>query len=256
MPREVKNVGLDEKLNQPVDTSLTFLDEEGRPVALKDLMHTERPVVLNLAYYSCPLLCGFVLQGVVKSLRGVPYTPGVDIDVITVSFDTREKPELAKAKKENLLKEYGRPEAASGWHLLVDKDGNAKRLADQVGFKYEWNAADQEFAHPSVTMVLTPDGKVSRYLYGIEYEPRTMRLALTEASQGKIGSTVDRLLLFCYHYDPLARSYVPFARNVMKLGGVLVMLVLGAVLFWFWRREMRGQGGNHNVWPDEPKPSA
>lgn len=255
-PEQIRNLGVDEKLNQQIDTSLTFLDGDGRTVALKDLLHKDRPVVLNLVYYSCPLLCGFVMQGVVRSLRGVPYTVGRDVEAITVSFDPKEKPELAKAKKESLLKEYGRPEAAAGWHVLVDKDGNAKRLADQVGFKYEWSEADQQFAHPSVTMILTPEGKVSRYLYGIDYEPRTLRLALTEASQGKIGSTVDRLLLFCYHYDPQSRSYVLFARNVMKAGGVLVMLVLGALLFVFWRREARGQGGSRNVWVDESKPSA
>ncbi|HYE75421.1 MAG TPA: SCO family protein [Blastocatellia bacterium] len=250
-PDQIKNIGVDEKLNQQIDANLTFLDSDGNTVALKDYLHKDRPVVLNLVYYSCPLLCGFVLQGVVRSLKDVPYTVGKDIEVITVSFDTKETPELAKAKKESILKDYGRPEAAAGWHVLVDKDGNAKKLADQIGFKYEWSEQDQQFAHASVTMLLTPEGKVSRYLYGIDHEARTLRLALTEASQGKIGTTVDRFLLFCYHYDPQSRSYVLFARNVMKIGGVLVMLLMGTGLFIFWRREMRGQGGKENAWNDE-----
>jgi protein SCO1 len=250
-PEQIRDIGVDEKLNQQVDTSLTFLDGEGRAVALKDLLHPDRPVVLNLVYYSCPMLCGMVLQGALQSLKRVPYTAGTDIEVITVSFDPQEQPALAKAKKESLLKEYGRAGAEKGWHVLADKDGNARRLADQVGFKYKWSDADRQFAHASVTMILTPDGKVSRYLYGIDYDARTMRLALTEASQGKIGTTVDRLLLFCYHYDPAARSYVLFARNVMKLGGVLIMLVLGATLVFFWRREVRGQGGSQNAWAEE-----
>lgn len=250
-PEQIKNIGIDEKLNHQIDTSLTFLDGDGNTVALKDLLHKDRPVVLNLVYYSCPLLCGFVLQGAVRSLKEVPYTVGKDIEAITVSFDPKETPVLAKAKKESILKDYGRPEAQTGWHVLVDKDGNAKKLADQIGFKYEWSDADQQFAHASVTMILTPEGKVSRYLYGIDYEPRTLRLALTEASQGKIGTTVDKFLLFCYHYDPQARSYVLFARNVMKIGGVLVMLLMGLGLFIFWRREVKGQGGNENAWTDK-----
>jgi protein SCO1 len=250
-PEEIREIGVDEKLNQQVDTSLTFLDGEGRTVALKDLLHKDRPVVLNLVYYSCPMLCGMVLQGALGSLKQVPYTAGKDIEVITVSFDPKEGPALAQAKKQHILAEYGRPEAKDGWHVLVDKDGNAKRLADQVGFKYKWSDADQQFAHASVTMILTPEGKVSRYLYGIDYDARTMRLALTEASEGKIGTTVDKLLLFCYHYDPLSRSYVLFATRVMKLGGVLIMLVLGATLVFFWRREARGRGGEANAWREK-----
>lgn len=250
-PEEIREIGVDEKLNQQVDTSLTFLDGEGRTVALKDLLHKDRPVVLNLVYYSCPMLCGMVLQGALKSLKQVPYTAGKDIEVVTVSFDPKEGPTLAQAKKQNILAEYARPEAKDGWHVLVDKDGNARRLADQVGFKYKWNDADQQFAHASVTMILTPEGKVSRYLYGIDYDARTMRLALTEASEGKIGTTVDKLLLFCYHYDPLSRSYVLFATKVMKLGGVLIVLVLGATLVFFWRREARGRGGEANAWREK-----
>jgi protein SCO1 len=255
-PERIRDIGIDEKLNQQVDANLTFLDGEGRTVALKDILHKDRPVVLNLVYYSCRTLCGFVLNGALNSLKKVPYTAGRDIEVVTISFDPKERPELAKGKKESILKEYGRAEAKEGWHVLVDKDGNAQRLADQVGFKYKWSDEAEDFVHASVTMILTPDGKVSRYLYGIEYDARTMRLALTEASQGKIGTTVDRLLLFCYHYDPAARSYVLFARNVMKLGGVLIMLVLGATLVFFWRREARGQGGSQNAWAEKPEQQA
>ena len=251
MPVDLKDVGLDEKLAAQVDPNLTFTDETGTTVALKDYLGKGRPVILNLVYYSCPMLCGMVLQGVVRSLKQVPYTPGKEIEVVTVSFDPREGSTLALAKKNSVMQEYNRPGADAGWHLLVDKDGNAKKLADQVGFRFKWNEEEKQFAHPSVTMVLTAEGKISRYLNGIEYPQRDMRLALAEASQGKIGTISDRFMLYCYKYDPSSRSYVMAATNAMKIGGVLIMLLIGSALFFVWRREFKGQGGNRNVWEEE-----
>lgn len=251
-PREIREVSLQEKLNAQVDPELTFIDETGQTVALKDYFGKGRPVVLNLVYYSCPMLCGMVLQGVVRSLKEVPYTPGQEIEVVTISFDPKETAVLAAAKKNTIFQEYTRPGAEKGWHVLVDKDGNAKKLADQVGFGFKWDEETQQFAHPSVTMILTPQGRVSRYLNGIDYAQRDMRLALAEASQGKIGTLSDRIMLYCYKYDPTARSYVMAATNTMKAGGVLIVVVMGLMLFVFWRRELRGV--RRNVWDDDPTP--
>lgn len=250
-PREIQEVGLDEKLNTQVDPNLTFVDETGQTVALKEYFGKGRPIVLNLVYYSCPMLCGMVLQGVVSSLKQVPYVPGEEIEVVTISFDPKETAVLAAAKKNSILQDYARPGADKGWHVLVDKDGNAQKLAEQVGFRFKWDDETKQFAHPSVTMILTPEGRMSRYLPGIDYAQRDMRLALAEASQGKIGTISDRFMLYCYKYDPSARSYVMAASNTMKLGGVLIVLVLGATLIFFWRREMRGQGGNRNIWEED-----
>ncbi|MBS1811054.1 MAG: SCO family protein [Acidobacteria bacterium] len=250
-PPEIQNVGLDEKLNTQVDPNLTFIDETGQTVALKEYFSKGRPVVLNLVYYSCPMLCGMVLQGVVSSLKKVPYTPGQEIEVVTISFDPKEDATLAASKKTSIMQDYGRPGAEKGWHVLVDKDGNAKKLADQVGFRFKWDDETKQFAHPSVTMILTPEGRMSRYLGGIDYSQRDMRLALAEASQGKIGTISDRFMLYCYKYDPSSRSYVMAATNTMKAGGVLIMLSLGLMLFFFWRREFRGRGGSRNVWEEE-----
>lgn len=254
MPQELSNVSLEEKLNTQVDPNLTFVDETGQTVALRDYFGKGRPVVLNLVYYSCPLLCGMVLQGVVRSLKQVPYTPGKDIEVVTISFDPKENSALAAAKKNTIMQDYARPGSEGGWHVLVDKDGNAKKLADQIGFRYKWDDDSKQFAHPSVTMILTPEGRVSRYLGGIDYAQRDMRLALTEASQGKIGTISDRFMLYCYKYDPNSRSYVMAATNSMKAGGVLIMLLLGGALVYFWRREFKGQGGNRNPWDDDTTP--
>lgn len=253
-PPEIQNVGLDEKLNTQVDPNLTFIDEAGQTVALKDYFGKGRPVVLNLVYYSCPMLCGMVLQGVVGALKQVPYTPGQEIEVVTISFDPKETVALAAAKKVSILQDYARPGADKGWHVLVDKDGNAKKLADQVGFRFRWDDETKQFAHPSVTMILTPEGKLSRYLPGIDYPQRDMRLALAEASQGKIGTISDRFMLYCYKYDPSSRSYTMAATNTMKAGGVLIMLILGFTLFLFWRREFSGQGGRRNVWDEDVAP--
>jgi protein SCO1 len=253
-PREIQDVTLEEKLSTQVDPNLSFIDETGQTVALKDYFGKGRPIVLNLVYYSCPMLCGMVLQGVVRSLKQVPYTPGQDIEVVTISFDPKETSVLAAAKKNTIMEDYARPGSDKGWHVLVDKDGNAKKLANQIGFKYKWDDETKQFAHPSVTMILTPEGKVSRYLGGIDYAQRDMRLALTEASQGKIGTISDRFMLYCYKYDPSSRSYVMAATNTMKVGGVLIMLLLGGSLIFFWRREFKGQGGNRNQWDDESSP--
>lgn len=233
-PPELEGVGIDERLNQPVDLDLTFIAESGYPVKLGDYFHKGRPVILNLVYYTCPMLCNLVLNGQTTSLKSIPWTPGSEFEVVTVSIDPTEHFGMAREKKAVYLSNYGRP--APGWHFLVDKDQNVKKLADQVGFRYKYDPRLGQYAHAAAIMVLTPEGKISRYLYGIKFSARDLRLALTEAGEGKFGVT-DRLLLWCFHYDPQARSYVLFATNVMRGGGALVVLILGLVLWRLWRRE-------------------
>jgi protein SCO1/2 len=243
LPSELEGVGVDEKLGQTVNLNLEFTAENGYQVPLRRFFQTGRPVVLNLVYYRCPMLCSLVLNAQTKVMREVAWTAGKEFDVVTISIDPQEMFNLAVAKKRWYLEQYGRPEGAQGWHFLTDYQGNAKRLADQVGFNYRWDARTEQWAHAAAVMVLTPDGRVSRYLYGLQYRSRDMRLALAEASAGRLGSFGDKLLLFCFHYDPVAQSYVPFARNLMRAGGALTVLMIGTILSILWRRERRRTSG-------------
>lgn len=247
LPAELEGVGVEEKLGQRINLDLQFTAENGYQKSLREYFHAGKPVVLNLVYYRCPMLCSLVLNAQTSAMREVAWTAGKEFEVVTVSIDPEEMFNLAVAKKKWYLEQYGRPEAASGWHFLTDYQGNAKRLADQVGFQYRWDAKTEQWAHAAVVMVLTPDGRVSRYLYGLKYKPRDVRLALAEASEGKLGTVGDKLLLFCFHYDPSAGSYVPFARNLMRAGGALTVFVLGIVLAVFWRRERRGNAAHNGV---------
>jgi protein SCO1/2 len=237
LPTELEGVGVDEKLGNQVNLDLQFTGENGYQVSLRDYFKSGKPVILNLVYYRCPMLCSLVLNAQTSTLKEVPWSAGNEFEIVTISIDPEEMFNLAVAKKKWYLEQYGRPQAAQGWHFLTDYQGNAKRLADQVGFNYRWDAKTEQWVHAAAVMVLTPEGKVSRYLYGLKYKARDVRLALTEASEGKLGTMGDKLLLFCFHYDPAAQSYVPFARNLMRLGGVLTILVLGGVLSVLWRKE-------------------
>jgi protein SCO1/2 len=237
MPPEMEGVGVTERIGQPVDLDLTFIAENGYPLPLRQLVTGERPVILNLVYYNCPMLCNLVLNAQVKALRDIPWTPGREFDIVTISIDPNETFALASAKKQAYLAAYDKP--APGWRFLADHDGNVKKLAAQLGFRYRYDARQQQYIHNAVIFVLTPGGRVSRYLYGIQFKVKDLRLALVEASEGKFKATVDQLLLFCFHYDPQARSYVPFATNIMRAGGLLVVLVLGGALARLWLRERR-----------------
>lgn len=241
LPPELEGVGIEERLGARVDLDLTFVAENGYPVALREFFHKGRPVILNLVYYSCPMLCTLVLNGQVNALREIPWTPGSEFEIVTISIDPSETFALARQKKEMYLASYERP--APGWHFLVDHNGNVKKLAEQTGFHYRYDERIGQYAHAAAIMVLTDSGVVSRYLYGIQYRPRDVRLALTEASAGKTGSTLDRVLLFCYHYDPSARSYTLMATRIMRAGGALVVLALGLVLVRLWRQERRRSAG-------------
>jgi protein SCO1/2 len=235
LPKQLEHAGVQEHLGRAVDLNLTFIAENGYPVRLGEFFKQGRPVILDLVYYSCPMLCNLVLNSQTSAMRQIPWNPGKEYEVVTVSIDPTETFELARQKKAAYLASYDRQ--TSGWHFLTDHQGNVKKLAEQVGFGYTYDEAARQYAHQAAIMILTPDGKVSRYLYGIDFRTRDLRLALTEASAGKFSLSVDRLLLFCFHYDPLARSYVPFAVNLMKAGGFLVMALLGFFLWRLWRRE-------------------
>jgi len=234
-PRELEGVSVTEKLGQQVDLDLTFIAENGYPVALREYFKKGKPVLLNLVYYTCPMLCNLVLNAQVAALREVPWTPGNEFEIVTVSIDPTENFKLAGDKKAAYLESYERP--APGWHFLVDNQGNVQKLAQQVGFGYKLDQQSGQYAHAAVIFVLTPEGKISRYLYGTKFKPLDVRLSLAEAAEGKWGLSFEKFLLYCFHYDPDARSYVPFARNFMKAGGVLTILVLSILLYRMWRRE-------------------
>ncbi len=239
MPDAFKGAGLDEKLGATIPGDVVFTNEKGVDVEIGSYFTGERPVLLNLVYHDCPMLCGLVVQGLTKAMAGMSWLPGREFDVLTVSFNAAEGPELAAEAKMHALHMLGKPEAADGWHFLTGSDSSIERLTNAVGFRYEWVADQQEFVHPSVLMFVSGQGRLSRYIYGIEYDPRDVRKALVEASSGRVGSTIDQVILYCFQYDPDKNSYVPHAFNLMKLGGLLTMVSLGSMLFVFWRREAR-----------------
>jgi protein SCO1/2 len=235
LPPQLEGIGIEERLGRQIDLDLEFTNERGYRVPLRSFFQKGKPVLLDLVYYSCPMLCNLVLNGQTQVLREVPWTPGNEYEIVTISINPAESFDLAVHKKESYLESYGKP--APGWHFLTDYKGNVKKLASQVGFNYRWDEKSQQFAHAAAITFLTPEGKVSRYLYGIRFKQRDVRLALTEASESKLGVTIDKILLFCFHYDPAARSYVIFARNIMRAGGVLTIFILGAILIRLWRGE-------------------
>lgn len=223
---EVLNkVGFEQRLNEQAPLDATFRDEGGRAVRLGDYFDG-RPVVLVLAYYRCPMLCTEVLNGLTASLRAIRPAMEHDYRVLTVSFDPRETPDLAAAKKKSYTVSYGRFGAESGWHFLTGEQKSIDRLAEAVGFHYAFDAATDQFAHPSGIVILTPQGKIARYLFGIEYPARDLQLALVEASQGKIGSPADQLLLLCYHYDPETGRYTASIMSLVRWFGALTLALI------------------------------
>ena len=241
VPAALQNIGIDQRLNEQLPLDAVFRDETGREVKLGDYFKSGKPVVLSLVYYDCPMLCTQVLNGEVESFRNVPFTLGKDYEAISVSFDPREKPQLAADKKQVYAMDYKRPGVAEGWHFLTGDAPSIKRLTDAVGFRYAYDEGTKQFAHASAIYVATPDGKLSRYFYGIAYAPKQMRLSLIEAAAGKIGSPINQLLFSCYHYDPTTGKYGVAVLNVMRAGGVLTVLSLVSLIVLLRRRKIAGE---------------
>jgi protein SCO1/2 len=243
LPKALNGVGIDQRLNEQLPLDLVFKDENGESVKLGDYFG-KKPVVLSLVYYQCPMLCNQVLNGMVTAFKVMAFQPGQEFEVVTVSFDPRETAALAAAKKNtyvNYLPEARRVGAAGGWHFLTGDETNIKRLTDAVGFRYHFDDATNQFAHASAIYVTTPQGKLARYFYGIEYAPRDLRLGLIEAADNKIGSPVDQLLLYCFHYDPATGKYGAVVMNMMRAGGIAMLVVMVAMFLVFRRREQRRQ---------------
>ncbi|MGO8748462.1 MAG: SCO family protein [Thermoguttaceae bacterium] len=238
-PDALKNVGVTERLEAQVPLDLVFADSDGGQRTLGTLFDGTRPVLLTMNYSNCPRLCSLQLNGLVQGMEQLEWNMGDQFRVITVSIDPNESPERAAATKHRYMDGYGRYGPADGWHFLTGREENIRKLADAIGFAYTYVEETRQYAHAAVTMVCTPGGRVSRYLYGIEYKPQTLRLALVEAGEGKVGSTTDRILLLCATYDAASGSYAAAANKLMAIGGGLTVLVLGSALWVAWRREAR-----------------
>jgi protein SCO1/2 len=236
MPAVLRNVGFEPPLNGQMPLDLAFRDETSRNVQLRDYFGS-KPVVLAFVYYGCPMLCDQVEQGVVGSLRMLSFNPGRDYDVVFVSFDSRETPEMAAEKKKKALAHFRRPETDSGWHFLTGSKESIDAVTKAANFRFTFDAKSNLFAHASGVMLLTPDGRISRYFYGVEYPGRDLRLGLVDASAGKIGTPIDHVLLFCYHYDPAAATYSASILKIIRLGGVLTILCLVGGILISRRRE-------------------
>jgi protein SCO1 len=239
LPGALQGVGIDQRLDQQVPLDLIFRDETGHQVPLATYFQSGKPVLLALVYYRCPMLCTQILNGVASSLKAVSLNPGQDFEIVSVSFDPKDTPEIAFPKKQMYARRYGRPNTANGWHLLSGDEANIKALTDAVGFRYKYDAATDQYAHASGIMLLTPEGRLSRYFYGVEYAPRDIRLGLVEASKNKIGNPVDQILLFCYHYDPATGKYGAVVMNLVRFAGVAFALTCGVFLIAVWRRDLR-----------------
>jgi protein SCO1/2 len=239
VPAARAGVGITQRINDAVPLDLPFHDEAGRDVRLGDFF-TTKPVVLVPAYFRCPQLCTRVLNELVDGLRGVSLG-GADFEVVVFSFDARETSELAAQKKASHLEKYGRPGAEASWHFLTGDQGSIERLTEAIGFRFHYDEAHDQFAHGSGLVLLTPQGRISRYLLGIAFPARDLRLGLVEASQGHVGSVVDQMLLYCYHYDPATGSYAAYAMGFVRLGGAATTLALAAFLGVAWRRERRAR---------------
>lgn len=249
LPPELADIGVDEHLDAQVPLDATFKDETGKPVQLGDYVDGKRPILLVLAYHTCPVLCSLVQNAVLDGIKEVGWSVGVDYDIVTLSIDPRDTVAAAAEKKTAMIAGYGRPGAAKGWHFLVGDAQNISRVATAIGWKYHYDERQGQFAHPSAVTLLKPSGRVARYLYGIEFSPQDLKLGLLEASEGKSVSTVDRIVLYCYHYDPQDRKYSLVAMHLMQVaGGVTLVLLSGLLGALFY-------GGRKKSPKDGPKSS-
>ena len=241
MPDALKTVGIEQRLGESLPLDAEFKNEDGRVVKLGDYFGKGRPVVLALVYYECPMLCNQVLNGLTGSLKGVSFNAGKEFDVVAVSFDAKEfdKPDLARNKKASYMERYNRPGTEKGWHFLTGQQASIDAITKAAGFKYEWDEKSKQFAHASGIMIVTPDGKLSRYFYGIDYSPKDVKFGIIESAENKVGSVTDELLLYCYHYDPSTGKYGFQILSALRLAGVATLLGMGLMGFIFWRRNKR-----------------
>jgi protein SCO1/2 len=238
LPQALREIGFDQNIDQRVPLDTTFRDEAGATVRLGDYFG-KKPVVMVFAYYDCPMLCTQVINGLSSALGVMSLNPGQDFEIVTVSFNPHDTPASATAKKAVYLERYKRPGAAEGWHFLTGDEPQIDRLTKAAGFRYAWDAETKQYAHPSGVIVLTPDGRLSKYLFGIEYGARDLRLGIVEASAGKIGTPVDALLLYCYHYDPMTGRYGLVIMRAIRIAGAATVLAIGAFIVVMVRRERR-----------------
>ncbi len=238
-PKVMANIGITEHLGDSIDLNLPFTDENGAAVKLGDYFDGKTPVLLSFVYFTCPMLCSLILDGLTQSLKELEWTVGKEFKTLIVSFDPNDTPEDAAKKKAKYLKKYGRNVGTSGLHFLTGDKAAIEKITNQIGFQYKWDAENEQWGHAAASYVLTPTGKISYYHYGIKYDPVTMRLSLVEASGNKIGTIVDRVLLFCLRYDPTKKTYAFYAMNLMRVGGGMMFVILAAFLFAFWRKQSK-----------------
>ena len=237
LPTALKEVGIEQKLGEQLPLDAEFKNENGQTVKLGEYFNKEKPVILALVYYECPMLCNEVLNGLTGSLKGISFDAGKEFDVVAISFDTREndKPGLAQNKKASYLKRYGRENTADGWHFLTGTQEEIDKVTNAVGFKYHWDEKSEQFAHAGGIMVATPDGKLARYFYGIDYAPKDLKFGIMESADGRVGNPAEQLFLYCYHYDPSTGSYGLAILKVLRVAAVFTLLAIGGMLFVFWR---------------------
>jgi protein SCO1/2 len=246
---ELQKIDIVEHLGDTIPLDLAFVNERGDSVRLGQYFGHGKPVILTLAYSNCPMLCSVVLDGLTNGVRGLDWHPGDEFQMITVSIDPKETFETARTRQNRYLQSLPKVTDTSGWTFLVGCETSSKTLADAIGFKYYYDPDLKQFAHPAGAFVITDKGVIARYFYGVEFKPRDLGFALMEASNGRIGSSIDRIILYCYHYDPGAKGYVLFAGNLMRAGGVLTMVILGVFLGLMWRRERRMRLTIPNTFP-------
>lgn len=237
LPPALLDVGIDEHLGDALPLDAAFLEEDGSRIQLSRYFGGPRPVLFNFAYYKCPMLCNLVLAGMVDGIKGMGWTPGKEFEVVTLSIDPRDGPEQAQAKKKTHIEALGRPEAARGWHFLTGKPDQINRVAGALGFNYHYNRTTDDFSHAAAIYAISPQGKICRYLYGVQYPPKDLRLALLEAKDGRELSIGEKVLLFCYHYDTNAKGYVLLAQNTMRVGGYVVLAAMVLLLGGLWLKE-------------------
>ena len=241
IPEALKKIGIEQKLGEQLPLDTEFKDEEGKLVRLGDYFKKGKPVIVAFVYFECPMLCNQVLNGLTGSLKGISFNAGSEFEVVAISFDAREfdATEVARNKKIGYMERYGRPGTEKGWHFLTGKQDSIDKVTTAAGFSYEWDAKTNQFAHAAAVMVATPDGKLSRYHYGIDYAPRDLKFSLMESGESRVGNAAEQLLLYCYHYDPASGKYGVAILNVIRLGGIATILGMGLMALVFWRRNKK-----------------